>query len=194
MEQELEKCITKFIMTELIPLFKRFNLTSSKEENDETKEKHISGEQRTLAENSIPQNASSYSKSDLEKMKILQLKEICNKLGINKATNKAGLIDNILSASTTTTATMKKSVNKKLNFDNFKPTPVELVQDQFNNWIFEDLVFTDEIVFNNQKGRVVRGFVKEDGEIFPLTQEKIDRCNELKLQYYEPENFKTSEN
>lgn len=159
-----------------------------------------------------------YSQTELNKLKIKDLKVICDELKIIKGGVKQQIVDRILekcgvqktedeakeqpvasppkikhdSVSSEESDDEKKASPKKLNLEKLRAPAVKISQNDNGHWIHEEtrIVFTsDEEYIDGIKCRVAIGFEDEDGTVEDLTAEMIQRCHQYGFRYNEPTNI-----
>jgi len=130
-----------------------------------------------------------YTEGVLLKLKIAELKVICDKLHVSKSGIKATLIENILKVQSKPQPTEPKV---KQSFSHIKRVEVEIEKDDMGNLVFEDMVFIENHLDQAEKSYIVVGY-KVNGKIKNLTSEKINRCHELGLKYNDLNNINDSQ-
>jgi len=137
-----------------------------------------------------PETPSKFTKGQLLKLKIAELKVICDELHVSKSGIKATLVDNILEVQNKPHKAAEPKA--KQSFSHIKRVEVEIEKDEMGNLVFEDMVFVESYADQAEKSYIVVGY-KVDGKIKNLTSEKIDRCHELGLRYNDLSNINDSQ-
>ena len=126
--------------------------------------------------------------SDLEAMKVSELKALCKAKGIKSGGKKADIVKRIVdfdsgeSVSKNKTVSSKKNKNNIMKFLSKGKETIIIDENKHGNQEHKETGF----VFNNEK---VIGVQQEDGTIRELNEEDIDKCNCYKFEYKLPENL-----
>jgi len=145
-----------------------------------------------------------YSSAELNKLKIKDLKAICEDLNIGKTGVKRQIIDKILAKcgvkvmqddvepEETKKTPKPETPPKKFNLEKLRAPPVKITQNETGHWIHDEtkIVFTaDEDFIDGMRCRIAIGYEDEDGTVEDLTAEKIETCNQYGFRYKEPTNI-----
>lgn len=184
--------ITKLFSTEFFPLVVKKTgvelnvLMECWEEFNRGQKREVKNVQRET-----PDRKKVYSATELDKLKIKELKAICEELNISKSGLKRQIIDNILTHCDVKEEKRDDSP-KKLNLENLRALPVKITQNENGHWIHEDtkIVFTsDEEYIDGISCRLAIGYEDEDGAVEDLTAKMIDTCDQYGFRYREPVNI-----